>query len=145
MVAKSEFDLLIKCLNMATSDNDGTALAAIRAANKQLAKLGWTWEKLLSGKVKVIEDPFGERVAAPPPPPPPRPAPPADPIWDDPWRDPDPVPRQTRFRADPPPRSGFRSGGTTTGRASSNQGFKPKASRPRKQSAGNITLDDLGL
>lgn len=51
-------DLLLKILNMSTSDNDGTALVAIRKANELLASAGWSWEKLLSGKITVVADPF---------------------------------------------------------------------------------------
>lgn len=50
--------LLLKILNMTTSDNDGVALVSIRKANKLLEDSGWTWEKLLSGKIKVVENPF---------------------------------------------------------------------------------------
>lgn len=57
-------ELLLKMLNMTTADNDGQALVAIRKANALLASAGWTWEKLLSGKITVVEDPFS-KVAAP--------------------------------------------------------------------------------
>ena len=79
-------ELLIKILNMTTSDNDNTALVAIRRANEFLGKNNWTWDKLINAKIKIVEDPFKninipqERRTthsrpAPPPPPPPRPAP----------------------------------------------------------------------
>lgn len=58
-------ELLLKILNMTTSDNDNTALVAIRKANQILNEAGWTWEKLLAGKIKVIGDPFAQ-VAKPP-------------------------------------------------------------------------------
>lgn len=51
-------ELLRKMLNMTTSDNDGTALVAIRKANTLLAAAGWSWDKLLSGKIKIVESPF---------------------------------------------------------------------------------------
>jgi hypothetical protein len=51
-------DLLLKMLNMTTSDNDGVALVAIRKANGLLTSSGWTWEKLLAGKITIVEDPF---------------------------------------------------------------------------------------
>ena len=42
-------DKLLKCLALTTSDSDGEALAAIRMANRLRAKLGLSWEQLLSG------------------------------------------------------------------------------------------------
>lgn len=79
-------DLLIKCLKMTHSTNDGQALVAMRKANEQLLKFGGDWETLLRGKVKIIADPFasinipnprsedpyrrGPHVPPPPPPPP---------------------------------------------------------------------------
>lgn len=51
-------ELLRKMLNMTTSDNDGQALVAIRKANELLAAAGWSWDKLLAGKIKIIESPF---------------------------------------------------------------------------------------
>lgn len=51
-------ELLLKMLNMTTADNDGQALVAIRKANALLASSGWTWEKLLLGKIVVVADPF---------------------------------------------------------------------------------------
>lgn len=53
-------ELLLKILNMTTSDNDGQALVAMRKANAFLDAAGWTWEKLLSGKIVVVEDPFAK-------------------------------------------------------------------------------------
>ena len=92
-------DLLVKLLKMTTSSNDGEALAAMRKANALLLTAGWDWDKLIAGKIKVIEDPFKSVMdpfayrdtaprtrpsppppprspSPPPPPPPPRPQPP---------------------------------------------------------------------
>lgn len=72
-------ELLIKILSVSTSDKDGEALSAIRAANAHIKKMGWDWEKLLRGKVTVAADPFlntphvDTKSFRPPPPPPPRP------------------------------------------------------------------------
>ncbi len=75
-------DTIIKILKMTTSDNDPTALMAIRKANSQLASWGWDWEAMLKGKIKIMPDPFASipmptqssggysRPAAAPPPPP---------------------------------------------------------------------------
>lgn len=93
-------DLLIKIMGMTTSDNDGQALVALRKANKLLLDAGWSWEKLIQGRIKVVENPFKsanpfadrERVVKPsgpaptpraplhPNPPPRAPTPPPDPI-----------------------------------------------------------------
>lgn len=51
-------ELLRKMLNMTTSDNDGQALVAIRKANALLSAAGWSWDKLLAGKIKIVESPF---------------------------------------------------------------------------------------
>jgi hypothetical protein len=51
-------ELLIKLLKMTTSSNDGEAVIAVRKANDLLKSAGWDWEKLIHGKIKVIEDPF---------------------------------------------------------------------------------------
>ena len=48
----------MKILGMTTSDNDGQALVAIRKANKLLADAGWTWERLIAGKITIVQDPF---------------------------------------------------------------------------------------
>jgi hypothetical protein len=74
-------ELLIKLLKMSTSPNDGEALISIRKANDLLRNAGWDWDKLIHGKIKVIEDPFKSvevpvnrnASARPAPPPPPRP------------------------------------------------------------------------
>jgi hypothetical protein len=66
---------------MSTSPNDGEALISIRKANDLLKTAGWDWEKLIHGKIKVIEDPFKSvdvplsrsTHSAPPPAPAPRP------------------------------------------------------------------------
>lgn len=52
--------LLIKLMGMTTASNDGEALIAIRKANDLLRSADWTWERLLSGKVTVVEDPFAK-------------------------------------------------------------------------------------
>lgn len=78
---------LIKLLNMTTSPNQGEALSAAAMANALVAKLGTTWDELLTGKVTLIADPFTsipeppKSTSTPPPPtgryspPPPRPQP----------------------------------------------------------------------
>lgn len=55
---------LIKLMKMTTSSNDGEALTAVRLANALLTKINADWEKLLLGKVQVVEDPFS-RIATP--------------------------------------------------------------------------------
>lgn len=78
-------DKLIKLMKMTTASNDGEALNAVRMANAMLTRLKADWERLLRGKVTVIEDPFSRiatppvyssvapAMSRPPPPPPPRP------------------------------------------------------------------------
>lgn len=66
---------LIKLLAMTTSTNDAEALAFMRKANALLAAAGWDWEKLIRGKIRVLEDPF-KSIAEPPPAPPPARTPP---------------------------------------------------------------------
>lgn len=51
-------ELLLKMLNMTTSDNEGVTLVAIRKANELLTSAGWSWEKLLTAKITVVADPF---------------------------------------------------------------------------------------
>lgn len=51
-------ELLIKMMGMTTSDNDNTALTAIRKANELLKASGWTWERVLQAKIKVVASPF---------------------------------------------------------------------------------------
>lgn len=58
-------DLLLKILNMTTSDNDNMSLVSIRKANALLAEAGWSWEKLLAGKIVVVADPFSNLQAPP--------------------------------------------------------------------------------
>ena len=58
-------ELLIKLLRMTTSDNDGEALTALRKANAFLTAAGWDWEKLILGKIRIIEDPF-KNLSTPP-------------------------------------------------------------------------------
>jgi len=87
--------LLLKLLKMTASDNDGEALSAMRKANALLTAAGWDWDRLMSGKIVVIEDPFASigvpesaqatmnstpwASVSPNKPPPPRPAPPPPP------------------------------------------------------------------
>jgi len=52
-------ELLLKLLKMTNSPNDAEALVAVRKANHLLASAGWDWDKLLSGKITVVGDPFG--------------------------------------------------------------------------------------
>ena len=73
-------ELLKKLLKMTTSANDGEALIAIRKANDLLRTAAWDWDKLIDGKIRVVEDPFAAmarpkkaEMAAPPPPSPPPP------------------------------------------------------------------------
>lgn len=72
---------LIKLMRMTTSSNDGEALSAIRLANRMIDSWKGDWEKILSGKITVIGDPFANVSVkapsrnAPPPPKPTRPAP----------------------------------------------------------------------
>lgn len=58
MTDNLNLDLLIKIMSMTTSDNDGQALVAMRKANEQLKKWGWTWESILRGKISVAANPF---------------------------------------------------------------------------------------
>lgn len=51
-------ELLIKLMGMTGSSSDGEALVAIRKANDLLRAAGWDWEKVLRGKIKVVENPF---------------------------------------------------------------------------------------
>lgn len=85
-------DLLKKILSQTTNDNDHIALMAIRKANTILKDAGWTWEKLIEGKIRVAENPFanlrkppgGSGEAGEPPAPPRRPAPPPPrQVWTD--------------------------------------------------------------
>src|SRR3972149_3706840 len=50
--------LLIKLMGMTGSSNDTEALTAVRKASDLLRSAGWTWEKLLLGKITIVEDPF---------------------------------------------------------------------------------------
>jgi hypothetical protein len=87
-------ELLIKLLKMTTSSNDGEAVIAVRKANDLLKSAGWDWEKLIHGKIKVIEDPFksvevpintATAGLRPKPPQRPQPMPPAQPAAAKPW------------------------------------------------------------
>jgi hypothetical protein len=53
-------ELLIKLLKMTTSNNDGEVLVAARKANALLQSAGWDWEKLITGKIVIVEDPFSK-------------------------------------------------------------------------------------
>lgn len=86
--------LLLKMLNMTTSDNDGQALVAIRKSNELLASAGWSWEKLLSGKITVVADPFARMPEV---------------------KRPEPEPERAPARSAPQPR-GFQATGASTGR-----------------------------
>lgn len=82
--AKFDLTRLIKLMKMTTVTEDTLAAVAIRAANRELDKIGTDWESLLRGKVTVVADPFAA-IPTPPPdapksgfrptPPTPRPAP----------------------------------------------------------------------
>lgn len=50
--------LLVKLLKMTSSPNDGEALTAMRKANELLATAGWDWDRVMAGKIVVVEDPF---------------------------------------------------------------------------------------
>ena len=54
----SDLELLIKMLGMTGSDNENTALVAIRKANEQVKKLAGSWEQLLRGHFTIAADPF---------------------------------------------------------------------------------------
>lgn len=66
MAKSAEYDRLLKLLRLTTSHTDGEALAAIRKANEWLLSKGLDWDKLLSGTVTIMADPFTE-VPAPTP------------------------------------------------------------------------------
>lgn len=76
---ETSIDRLIKMMGMTTSDNDGQALVALRAANALLKKLNTDWDAVLRGKISIIADPFGDIpvVQQAPKPPPPKAADPA--------------------------------------------------------------------
>lgn len=79
MTQDVNFDLtrLIKLMGLTGSDSDHEALMAVRAANREIHKIGKSWAEILSGRVKVIGDPFvglskpetQSRVSTPKPPP----------------------------------------------------------------------------
>lgn len=53
------FVMLVKLLQLTTSDSDGEALAAMRKANAIVRQhFGGDWESLLKAQVKIIADPF---------------------------------------------------------------------------------------
>jgi len=84
---KFDHKRLVKFLGMTTSTNDGEALSAIRMANRELARLGKTWQEFVDMRITVVEDPFGNlpEPGRPGRQPPPRPAPqaPPRPAWYD--------------------------------------------------------------
>lgn len=84
---------LIKLLNLTTSPNQGEALSAVSMANNLVAKLGTTWDELLTGKVTLIADPFTSI------PEPPKSAASAPPAYT-------PSPPPPHVRRQPPPRPG---------------------------------------
>lgn len=51
-------ELLIKLMGLTASSNDGEALTALRKATSLLVSAGWDWDKLIRGKITVVEDPF---------------------------------------------------------------------------------------
>lgn len=51
-------ELLIKLMGMTGSSSDAEALVAIRKANELLKAAGWDWDRVLRGKIKVVESPF---------------------------------------------------------------------------------------
>ena len=57
---------LIKLLGMTTSTNDAEALVALRAANRELDRLGKTWHEFITSRLTVVADPFGS-IPTPPP------------------------------------------------------------------------------
>lgn len=60
-------DLLVKLLNMTTSDAESEVLMAIRRANALLKDAGWSWDMLIHEKIKIVENPFknlGDPIAA---------------------------------------------------------------------------------
>jgi hypothetical protein len=64
-------DLLIKCLGLLGSDQDGEVLAAARRAHKIVKDAGMTWELVLGGTVKpkAIIAPWNKDFSATPAPP----------------------------------------------------------------------------
>lgn len=130
-----KLDLLIKVMKM-TGAEDAVALVAIRKANTMLAAEGWDWERVLRGKVKIIQDPFNS-VKAPPvhtsPPPPPT-------SWPTP---PKPKPRPVVYSC------------TSCGKTTNAPGMchacaqkgRPKAAQPQtarqRRKTGGLSIDDL--
>ncbi len=51
-------ELLIKLMKLTASTNDGEALTALRKATDLLTSGGWDWERLIKGKIVIVEDPF---------------------------------------------------------------------------------------
>lgn len=62
-------DLLIKCLALLGSDQDGEVLAAARRAHKIVKDGGMTWEEVLGGTKKAAPLPWNKDFSATPAPP----------------------------------------------------------------------------
>lgn len=64
MTTQADLERLAKCLELATSDNDHEALAALRKANQLRKRLGFTWTELLfrgtKPGVEPAQKPSGE-------------------------------------------------------------------------------------
>lgn len=52
----TEFRQLKKLLTLATSDNDGEALSAWRAATRLLVSTGHTWEMAMDRVIKIVQE-----------------------------------------------------------------------------------------
>lgn len=62
MPLPNDLDRLAKCLELATSDNDHEALAALRKANAIRKRLGFGWADLLArGSIQTPDTGPGER------------------------------------------------------------------------------------
>jgi len=65
-------ELLVKLMKLTASTNDCEAPTALRKATELLATGGWDWERLIRGKIVIVEDPFAaisdprDRYQAPP-------------------------------------------------------------------------------
>ena len=79
-VTDKKLDLLIRCLGMLGSDQDGEVMAAGRKAHMMVQAMGLDWQTLLTPpeetptvSVNVGGKPAGGTTSPPPPPPPPPP------------------------------------------------------------------------
>lgn len=52
----TQFEQFIKLMQLASSDNDAEALAALRRAQRTLADAGFTWEMILRRQVTVLSE-----------------------------------------------------------------------------------------